>query len=251
MSTFLQLFLVNFKIFIRNRNAFFWTIAMPSILYSVLSVLPIGKVFSSLPVKYSTFLLPGLLASTIMQNGIYSLAYWLVDLKARGALKRFLVTPITQNQLFAGVLASRLAFMIIQSFILVVLALIFFQAVLTVSWLNLGFIIFFILLGGSIFLLLGLVIASFADTYEAAAPITAAIGLPLNFLSSIFYPLEVLPQSLQVVARLLPMTYFADSLRMLFLEPFMWNRISLDLFVLIIWCLIALCLVAWRFRFSE
>src|SRR5574337_1222860 len=98
MNSFWQLFSANFKMFYREKEGFYWTVAMPLIIYCALSVIPLNKLVNS-GVDYSSFVLPGIIAMTIMQGGIYSLAYWMVELKARNVLKRFLVTPIKVSDL--------------------------------------------------------------------------------------------------------------------------------------------------------
>src|SRR5579872_4819307 len=106
MNSFTQLFKANLKIFYRNRQGFFWTLFMPAAIYIALSVLPISKGVTAQE-RYSTFVLPGIIAMTIMQTGIYGLAYWMVDLKARGVVKRFLATPLTVSQFIFGILTAR------------------------------------------------------------------------------------------------------------------------------------------------
>ena len=93
MNSFYQLFLANLKMFYREKEGFYWTVLMPAAIYIALSVIPIGRIVNS-AANYSSFVLPGIIAMTIMQGGIYSLAYWMVDLKARGIIKRLLATPL-------------------------------------------------------------------------------------------------------------------------------------------------------------
>lgn len=221
---------------------------MPSFLYIALSIIPIGRAVGDIGMSYSTFLLPGLIAVSIMQMGIYGLSYWLVDMRSRGTLKRFAVTPFKKSDIIGGVLASRLIIIILQAFLLSLLGLVVFRANINLSFVNLLFSLLFILLGGSIFLLVGLIVAGFADTYEAAAPITATLALPMNFLAEIFYPLSLLPESLQYLARLLPMTYFAHALRSLYLEPFSFSLIALDLGVMSIWFFVLFAISVKHFR---
>ena len=90
-----------------------------------------------------------------------------------------------------------------------------------------------------------------ANSYEAAAPITAAIGLPLTFLGNIFFPIEALPKALQTIGKLLPITYMADALRKLYLNEFSFSDISKDLLILAIWFVVILAFVLWRFRLNE
>jgi ABC-2 type transport system permease protein len=102
------------------------------------------------------------------------------------------------------------------------------------------------LLGGGIFLLVGLLISTVATTYESAAPITAGVGLPLTFLGNIFYPISTLPHALQVVANVLPITYLADGLRKVYFEPFSFSLVAIDFAVLVViwsWICLAVCFI--------
>ena len=181
-SSFGQLFLTNLKLIYRNRGGAFWTLVMPVFIYVALSVLPVGKIAGA-RFNYSDYILPGIIAMTIMQGGIYGLAYWMVDLKSRGVIKRLLVTPINKTELVISLLCARVAIILVQLVVLTAVGVIFFHASFAGNVLS---VIIFSLLGGFIFLLLGLLISTFANTYEAAAPITTAIGLPLTFWEIFF-----------------------------------------------------------------
>ena len=68
-------------------------------------------------------------------------------------------------------------------------------------------------LGAVSFLALGYVLASFTKTEEAANGMTQVVQFPMMFLSGVFFPIEAMPQFLQSIARLIPLTYLADALR--------------------------------------
>lgn len=246
MQSFKLLFLSNLKIFYRNTSGIFWTILMPGFIYVALSVLPIGQ--SSPNLKYSDYVLPGILAMTIMQGGIYGLAYWMVDLKARGVIKRFLVTPLKQWQLVLALISSRTIVMFVQTIVLTLIGVIFFQAKFVGNYLS---IITLTMLGSGIFLLLGLCISNFAKTYETAAPITSAIGLPLTFLGNIFFPIEGLPTALRLFAKALPITYLAEGFRNAYLHPFSWHSLGKDFIILFLWLIAMLALTISIFKLKE
>lgn len=185
---------------------------------------------------------------TIMQGGIYSLAYWMVDLKSRGIIKRLLATPLKQWQLALSLVCARLTVVIAQAIILTTLGVLVFHASFAGNFLS---TLVLILLGGAIFLLCGLLISTFAKTYDSAAPITSAIALPLTFLGNIFYPVEALPHGLQIFSRLLPITYLADGLRQAYLYPFSFAKIGFDVLILAIWLIAMLILTFWLFRLKE
>ncbi len=249
-SSFYQLFLMNLRLVYRNYTGLFFTLVMPSIIYVALSVLPIGAVFggSSNGFNYSQYVLPGIIAMTIMQGGIYGLAYWMIDLKSRGVIKRFLVTPLKQGELIVSVLASRILIAVGQAVFLTLVGVIFFNVSIGVNVLA---ALLLIILGAGIFLLVGLLISMFADTYEAAAPITSAVGLPLTFLGNIFFPIDSLPKVLQYVGEVLPITYLADGIRLVFLNKNIPKLFWTDAGVLAIWFVVILGFTLWKFRLKE
>ena len=246
-QSFYQLFLMNFRMIYRNRTGLFFTLVMPVIVYVAISILPIGKLVGA-QVSYSQYVLPGIIAMTIMQGGIYTLAYWMIDLKTRNVIKRFLVTPIKVFELIGTVLISRVLVALMQVLFLSFVGWVFFGATVGSSlWFALGFAA----LGAPIFLLIGLLISTFADSYEAAAPVTAAIGMPLIFLGNIFYPIDVLPQAFQVVARVLPTTYLANGIRSAYLNSGSWSDWGFDAGILLIWLVVMIILSLWFFRLEE
>lgn len=248
-SSFNQLFLMNLRLVYRNVTGIFFTIVMPAIIYVALSVLPIGAAFGGgNTASYSQYVLPGIIAMTIMQGGIYGLAYWMIDLKARGVIKRFLVTPLKQSEMIISVLASRIIIAIGQAVFLTLVGMIFFHVRIFPSAL---FALVLTVLGAGIFLLLGLLISMFADTYEAAAPITTVVGLPLTFLGNIFFPVDSLPAVLKYVGEVLPITYLADGIRTVFLTSHVPKSVWMDTGILLAWFIVILAITLWKFRLKE
>lgn len=247
MNSFYQLFKANLKMFYREKEGFYWTVLMPSIIYIALAILLIGKIANA-GTAYSNYVLPGIIAMTIMQGGIYSLAYWMVDLKARGIIKRLLATPLKQWQLVVAVVCARLVIVIAQVIIMTLLGILVFHAHFAGNFIS---VLLMVIMGGAIFLLIGLLISNFAKSYDAAAPITSAVGLPLTFLSSVFYPLTALPSVLQKIARVLPITPLADGLRQSYLYPFNFSLFGKDLLMLLVWLIIMLAVTLSIFRLKE
>lgn len=245
--SFLELLKANLKIVYRDRAGLFWTIALPLVVYVGLSLVPISR-YLKLSFNYSEFVLPGIIAYVIMQGGIYGLGYWMVDMRAQGVIKRFLVTPLKQWELGLAVVCSRLVVMLVQVFLLTAIGIVFFNA--TFHW-NIVPIMLVTVLGGSIFLMIGLLISTVASSYQAAAPLTAGIGLPLTILGNMFFPISALPHAVQVLASILPITPVAQGLRALYLEPFSLAAIQAPLLILFVWFVLILALTMWRFKLKE
>ncbi len=243
---FWQLFIVNLKVIYRNRSGVFWTLMVPAVIYTILALLPLPN-FGDRNFAYSDYLLSGIITMVIMQGGIYTLAYWMVDLRARGVIRRFQVTPLKKRNLILAVLSARATVSLAQALLLTLIGTLFFNAHLMGNPL---YVVFFASLGAFIFLPLGLLISTFAETYEAAAPITAAIGLPFIFLGNIFYPVSSLPRTLQIISDILPTTYLSDALRAVYLTGSSAN-LPKDTLILGSWMVGILILTIWRFKFRE
>ncbi len=248
-NSFAQLFMVNMRMVYRNSSGLFWTIAMPVIFYTIFALFRLERFVDVGGKSYADFFLPGFLAYTFMQGGLYGLGYFLTDLKAKGVIKRFLVTPIKPFEMAVSVVASRVVVMVAQLVILTALATIVFGAQFSVA--NTPLIVLATVLGGSLFLLVGLLVSTMATSYESAAPITAAVGLPLMFLGDVFYPVSMLPNFLEQVARVLPLSHLSELLRSLFANTWQWQSLLLHGGVLLVWLVVLLGVTRWRFTLEE
>src|SRR3989344_2414712 len=234
MQSFTQLFIANLKIIYRNKAQLFWNAVMPAGLYIALSILPLPKMVD---IPYRDYVLPGMIAYVIMTNGIYGLAYWMAEMRSKNVIKRFLVTPIKVRDLALSLVASRLVIMFFQVALLTLIGMVFFKAPFAGNFLS---VILLTCLGGSIFLLVGLLIANYSSSYETATPITTAVGLPMAFLGNVFFPTDALPTALKFISRILPISFLSDGLRHSYLFAFDFSKISSDLLALAIWFVILL-----------
>ena len=160
--------------------------------------------------KFIDFLMPGVVAMSIMQMGLFSVAFSFVQLKSRGVLRRLQATPVLPASFIFAQVFTRLIVSILQTLILVGLAVSAFDVHLEG---NLGFMLLLALLGGGVFVSMGFAVSGWARTEDVAAPVANAIALPMMFLSGVFFPREVMPEPLRAFADFLPLSYLADALR--------------------------------------
>jgi ABC-2 type transport system permease protein len=144
-----------------------------------------------------------------------------------GALERLLLAPMRLQALLAGKVLGGMVFGLATTAVVLIIALLVFGAV-GINWL--------LLIGASVlsaaaFSALGALISvSVKEVFEAQT-LANAFRFPMMFLGGVFVPLVLLPGWLQVVARLLPLTYAVEALRVAMTggEPL---RALLDLLVL-------------------
>jgi ABC-type multidrug transport system permease subunit len=160
--------------------------------------------------RYIDFLVPGLLGMSLMGGGLWGVGFVTVDMRIRKLLKRFLATPMRKSDFLAGIMISRLLFMVPEVLILLVFARLAFGVMIFGS---VAAVLLLILLGAVTFCGLGLLIASRAHTLEAVSGLMNLVMLPMWLLSGIFFSSERFPAVAQPFIKALPLTALNDSLR--------------------------------------
>ena len=160
--------------------------------------------------RFIDFLMPGIVAMSIMQMGLFSVAFSFVQLKNRGILRRLLATPVHPASFLFGQVFTRLTVSILQTLVLIGVAVVFFSVDITG---NMASILLLALLGGGVFVSLGFAVSGWAKSEEVAAPLANVIALPMMFLSGVFFPRSAMPAALESVTGYLPLTYLIDALR--------------------------------------
>ena len=76
-------------------------------------------------------------------------------------------------------------------------------------------------------------------TEEAANAMTSVVQFPLMFLSGIFFPIAFMPDWLQPVAALMPLTYLGDALRQTMVGGAAYAPLGVDALVLAGWLVVS------------
>jgi ABC-2 type transport system permease protein len=160
--------------------------------------------------SYIDFLVPGILAMSIMQSSIGGIANSFVVLRERGVLRRIRVMPFPLASFIAARIASQFVVALCQAAILLGLAALFFHVEVVGSLLSVAV---FVLFGCLAFLTIGFLVAGVSGKQESASALAQLISFPMLFFSGIFFPLDQASTWLQELAKVLPLTYLADGLR--------------------------------------
>ncbi len=154
-------------------------------------------------------LVPGLLALTLLFGTSSMEAIVIVFERRIGALERLLLAPIRLPALLAGKLLGGMVFGLTVTLVVLIIALIVFGA-MSVNWLMLALAI---LLSAAAFSALGAFVSVAVTEVFEAQTLANFIRFPMMFLGGVFVPVDSMPLVLQVVARLLPLTYAVEALR--------------------------------------
>ena len=164
---------------------------------------------------YTGFLVAGIVGMAIMQSGIFTVVFTLLSYKNQGVLRRLQATPISPAHFIVGHLVSRVFIIVCQTALLLAIG----AVVLGVS-IGLGNVLAYLniflmaILGGILFLSIGLAISSASPNEDSAPALANLVTFPMLFLSGVFFPIDYLPKSIYYFCNLLPLTHVAEGIRL-------------------------------------
>ena len=198
--------------------------------------------------NYLAFVVPGLLAMSLMSISIAGSGFNIVEYRRKGILKRLFVTPIKPKHFIGGLVISRAIICVVQ--LSIVLAIGVFLLKLSIAG-NIASLLAIILLGTAVFLSIGFCLGSIAKTQETIQAIGNLVTFPQMLLSGIFYPIDALPQIVQPAAKLLPLSYVATSFREIIVNGASLLDILPNVLALVVWGVIALLLAIRLFVWKD
>jgi len=204
--------------------------------------------FKARPQRYIDFLLPGLLAFMLMNLSLGGSGFNIVEYRRRGILKRLFVTPIQPKDFITAIVLARMMIVVIQLSAVLLFAILLLGVRIEGSLFSLYGMI---MLSTFIFLCLGFCFGSFAKTQEAIRPLVTSFTFPQLILSGVFFPINSLPDIIQPVAQLLPLSVVVTGLRNIALDGSGLFTIDSSMFGIIIWVLLSFFLATKYFVWKE
>ena len=197
---------------------------------------------------YLDFLLPGIMAFMLMNLSIAGSGFNVVEFRRRGILKRLFVTPIKPIDFVSAIVVARMIIVLGQLTAIFGFALFILDANIVGSILYLYLVI---MLGILMFLTLGFSIGSLAKTQETVGILASIFIYPQLVMSGVFFPLETLPEYIQPVAQVLPLTLVADAMRSIASDGLTLFQVHLDLLGMGIWIIIGTLISTKLFVWKE
>ena len=195
--------------------------------------------------RYIDFLIPGLLGMNLMGSAIWGMGFAIVDARRKKLMKRLVATPMPRAYYLASFLLSRLLLLVIEVGALLGFAAIAFGVPLRGSPLDLAALC---VLGSMSFCALGLLIASRAQTIEAASGLMNVTMMPMWVVSGVFFSSQRFPDFLQPVIKALPLTAAIDALRINMLQGGSLAQVAPQVGILGGWLVVCFTLALWMFR---
>lgn len=202
-----------YKETLRFWKVIFQTVGAP-VLTSVLYMLIFGHLLQSQVtvyegVSYSSFLVPGLVMMTMLQNAFANSSSSLVQSKIMGSLVFVLLTPLSHWSWFVAYVGSSMARAGLCGLGVWLATLLFgWHPVAQPLWL-----VAFALMGSALLGSLGLIAGLWADKFDQMAAFQNFVIVPMTLLSGVFYSIHSLPPVWQQVSHFNPFFYMIDGFR--------------------------------------
>ncbi len=202
-----------YKEVLRFWKVSFQTVAAP-VLTAVLYLLIFGHVLEEHVtvydgVAYTSFLVPGLVMMSVLQNAFANSSSSLIQSKITGNLVFLLVTPLSHRAWFAAYVGASMVRALAVGFGVFIVTVWFAPFRLAEPW----WAIIFAVLGSGMLGALGLIAGLWAEKFDQMAAFQNFIIMPMTFLSGVFYSVHSLPPVWQAVSHLNPFFYMIDGFR--------------------------------------
>ena len=210
MSGFRTLF---YKEVLRFWKVAFQTVAAPivtALLYLMIFGHALQNHVNVYPgVIYTSFLIPGLVMMSVLQNAFANSSSSLIQSKVTGNLVFVLLTPLSHWEMFSAYVLAAIVRGLSVGFGVFIVTIWF----VPITFASPFFIIAFGALGAAILGTMGLIAGIWAQKFDQLATFQNFLIMPLTFLSGVFYSTHSLPPAWRAVSQLNPFFYMIDGFR--------------------------------------
>mgnify|MGYP001764776776 CR=1 FL=1 len=196
----------------------FWKVAFQTVLAPVITAMLYLLIFSHVleervqvypGISYTTFLVPGLIMMSMLQNAFANSSSSLIQSKITGNIVFVLVAPLSYLEFFAAyMLASVIRGVVVGIGVGLVTVWFTELPLMHPVWL-----VFFTALSTGILAALGIIAGMWAEKFDQLAAFQNFLIMPLTFLSGVFYSIHSLPDFWQAASHWNPVFYMIDGFR--------------------------------------
>jgi ABC-2 type transport system permease protein len=159
--------------------------------------------------RYTAFLVPGLVMMGVLQNAFANSSSSLMQSKITGNIVFVLLAPVSYVEFFAAYVVASIVRGLVVGLCVLAVTLFFVDLPLHAPLWALAFAF----LGAALLGTLGLVAAVVSDKIDQVAAFQNFVVLPLTFLSGVFYSIHTLPPFWQRLSHANPFFYMVDGFR--------------------------------------
>jgi ABC-2 type transport system permease protein len=170
---------------------------------------PVSKSILIKKYRFIEYFIPGIIAMAVMTLSLFGSVNSNTELRQKGIIRKLSTTPITRTEWVLSDILYQLTIAVVSTFVMLLVSYAVFDVNLHINaWLPA-----FISLDVFAFVGIGMILTRFVKEAQSAAAAANAISFPMMFLSGSFFPIELMPNFLQTLAKTLPLYYVNEGLR--------------------------------------
>lgn len=204
MKSFATMLKTELKLSLRGMDMFIFAICMPLVVLVILGVIYGNKpAFEGAEYTFLQQSFGALVSIAICAGGVMGLPLVVSDYRSKKILKRFKVTPVSPVMILMVQVTIYVLYAVVSLILLYLAARIFFGLTLSGSWLHFA--------GGYLLVMLsmfsiGMMVGGIAPNSKIAGILASILYFPMLIFSGATLPYEIMPEVLQRVADVLPLT---------------------------------------------
>jgi ABC-2 type transport system permease protein len=210
--------MIGFQTLLYKEVLRFWKVATQTITAPIVTAMLYLLIFGHVleahvqvypGVRYTAFLIPGLVMMSVLQNAFANTSSSLIQSKITGNLVFVLLPPLSHWTIFSAyVLAAVVRGLAVGAGVFIITAWFANLSFVAPLW-----ILIFAILGASMLGTMGLIAGIWAEKFDQLAAFQNFLIMPATFLSGVFYSIHSLPPFWQAVSRFNPFFYMIDGFR--------------------------------------
>ena len=196
----------------------FWKVAFQTVAAPVLTALMYLLIFGHVledrvqvyeGVSYASFLIPGLVMMSVLQNAFANSSSSLIQSKMMGNLVFILLTPLSPWNWFCAYVLSSVVRGVAVGLGVLCVTMWFTPLQVVAPW----WIFIFGFLGAGMLGAMGVIAGLWAEKFDQMAAFQNFVIMPMTFLSGVFYSIHSLPDFWETASHFNPFFYMIDGFR--------------------------------------
>lgn len=198
--------------------------------------------------EYFPFVLIGIAFSTFLGVGLGTSASAIRQEQMLGTLEAMLITPTRASAITIYLSLWNFIFSSFNILIYLVIGRFVFGIKFSVSQPLLILLILFLSILS--FSSLGIISSSFVMIFKRGNPVNWIVSSSFDLLGGIYYPIAILPEPLQIISHLLPITHALKALRGVLLAGYSFSQVKIEILALLAFAVILFPLAILFFEYA-
>lgn len=248
MNRQIAFFKVELRALLREPVSIFFMVVLPIILTIVF-----GGAFGKEVTQYGPDVLgidtvvPINIVFLLANAGLMGIPITILELKEQGVLKRYSTYPIKLETYFSSLIMTFSLVSIASTLLFVSISFLMYNASYYMSFIETILFIVIYLLVIYIFYGIGFFLALFIKSARTASLVSSGFFMALLFTSGVVMPLDSLPDYVQQIAKVFPMSHSIEVIQMLWIGQLDLHESGSSLIYLVVISIVMLILL-WRVK---